>query len=108
MPTLQLNQRNHCPLRLTGGLTKLKLMAFLPEMAADYEVIGILLGQKNSVRNVRAGAEGVLQKMIWILEEWTGTEDASWSAQIEASENHIPRLCGEAAKICFSFPLLKF
>ena len=75
MSTLQLNQRNHCPLRLTGGLAKLKLMAFLSEMAADYVVIGILLGQDNSVRKVRAGAEGVLQKMIWILEEWTGTGD---------------------------------
>ena len=33
------------------------------------EVIGILLGQENSVRNIRAGAEGVLQKMVRILEE---------------------------------------
>ena len=50
-------------------------MAFLPEMAADYVVIGILLGQENSDRNIIAGAEGAQQKMIWILEEWTGTGD---------------------------------
>ena len=80
-------------------LTGQKLMAFVPEMAADYEVIGILLGQENSVRNIRAGAEGAHQKMIRILEEWTGTEDASWSALIEALENYTPRLCGVAAGI---------
>ena len=50
-------------------LTGQNLMAFVPEMAVDYEVIGILLGQENSVRNVRAGAEGAQQKMVRILEE---------------------------------------
>ena len=80
-------------------LTIQNLMAFVPEMAADYDVIGNLLGQENSVREIRNGPEGAQKKMIQILEEWTGSEDASWSALIEALENYTPRLRGVAAGI---------
>ena len=80
-------------------LTIQNLMAFVPEMAADYDVIGILLGQANLVRDIRNGPEGAQKKIIQILEEWTGTEDASWSALIEALENYTPRLHGVAAGI---------
>lgn len=80
-------------------LTAQKLMVFVPEMAADYEVIGNLLGEENAVRNIRTGPETVQQKMIRILEEWTGTEKASWSALIEALESYTPRLSGVASGI---------
>ena len=80
-------------------LTIQKLMPFIPQMAADYEVIGILLGQEDSVRGVRTGPGDARQKMLRILEEWKGTEEASWSALIEALENYTPHLCGVASGI---------
>lgn len=75
------------------------LVPFIQEMAADYEVIGILLGQETIVRTLKTTQQDASQKMLDILVEWKDTEEASWSALIEALENYTPRLRGVASGI---------
>ena len=74
-------------------------MPFISGLAADYEVIGILLGQEDLVRDIRNTPGSASQKIVRILDEWTGTEEASWSALMEALESYTPRLRGIASGI---------
>ena len=80
-------------------LTVRNLIDFVPDMAADYEVIGIRLGQEKLVREIRAGQQSEQQKMIRILEVWKGTEEASWLALIKALESYTPHLSGVVSGI---------
>ena len=80
-------------------LTSQALMPFISGLAADYEVIGILLGQGDLVGGIRNDPGSASQKMVRILDEWTGTEEASWSALMKALESYTPRLRSVASGI---------